>query len=207
MKNDKEKSKQIFLSIIAVSLIAVGYLNYSYNNNLNNTLEVASRQSSNEANLGDVELVISNPVQENYKEGIFSNDSLQGKSNSIDSQNYLVEDTNNYFEETRIQRDRMYSETLETYQKLIDSSQTPQEQKAVAAQEITNITNRKNSILIAENLIKNKGFENVVILENNGSISVIVKSVNLNKDQISKIQNIIERELNVDASKININNK
>lgn len=206
MKNNKEKIKQIFLSFVAISLIALGYLNYSYNN-LNNTLEVASRESSNEVNLGDVELVSSNAIEENYVEGIVSNDSLQENTNVVESQSYLLEDTSNYFEETRIQRDRMYSETLETYQKLIDSNQTPQEQKAIAAQEISNITNRKNSILIAENLVKNKGFENVVILENNGSISVIVKSVNLNKDQISKIQNIVERELNVDVSNINISNK
>lgn len=204
MKNNKEKVKQIFLSFIAVLLIAVGYLNYNYNN-LNDTVEVASRESSNEVNLGDVELVSSNPVEENYIEGIVDNDSMQENTNTIETQNYVVED--NYFEETRIQRDRMYSETLETYQKLIDSNQTPQEQKSIAAQEIANITSKKNSILITENLVKNKGFENVVILENNGSISVIVKSASLNKDQISKIQNIVERELNVDVANINISNK
>ncbi len=203
LKNSKEKVKQIVLSVIALSLIAVGYVNY----NLNNTIEVASRESSNEVNLGDVELVSSNPIKEEYIEGIVSNDTLHENTVSNDVQNYLVEDTTNYFEETRIQRDRMYSETLEVYQKLIDSSQTPQEQKSIAAQEIANITNRKNSILVAENLVKNKGFENVIILENNGSVSVIVKSKNLNQDQISKIQNIVERELNVDVSSINISNK
>ncbi len=203
LKNNKEKVKQIFLSAIAISLIGIGYANYS----LNNTIEVASRESSNEINLGDVELVSSNPVKEEYIEGIVSNDTLNENISSNEIQDYLVEDTTNYFEETRIQRDRMYSETLETYQKLIDSNQTPQEQKSIAAQEIANITSRKNSILIAENLVKNKGFDNVVILENNGSVSVIVKSRSLNQDQISKIQNIVERELNVDVANINISNK
>ncbi len=203
LKNSKEKVKQIFLSAIAISLIGIGYANYS----LNNTIEVASRESSNEINLGDVELVSSNPVKEEYIEGIVSNDTLNENTISNEIQNYIVEDTTNYFEETRIQRDRMYSETIETYQKLIDSNQTPQEQKSIAAQEISNITSKKNSILIAENLVKNKGFDNVVILENNGNVSVIVKSTNLNQDQISKIQNIVERELSVDVSNINISNK
>lgn len=203
LKNNKEKAKQIFLSAIAISLMGVGYANYR----LNSTIEVASRESSNEINLGDVELVSSNPVKEEYIEGIVSNDALNENRTYNEIQNYIIEDTTNYFEETRIQRDRMYSETIETYNKLIDSNQTPQEQKAIAAQEISNITSKKNSILIAENLIKNKGFDNVVILENNGNVSVIVKSRNLNQDQISKIQNIIERELNVDVSNINISNK
>jgi len=208
LKNSKEKVKQITLSFIALMLILLGYANYSLNNK-EDTVEVASRTSSNEASIGDVELVNSNPVDGNYIEGIVSNDELENTQNTISNStvNNLVEDTTNYFEETRIQRDRMYSETLETYQKLIDSSQTPQEQKAVAAQEISNITNKKNSIMISENLIKNKGFENVVILENNGNISVIVKSSNLSQDEISKIQNIVQRELSVDISNINISNK
>lgn len=201
LKNNKETTKQIFLSVIAITLIGIGYANYTFNN----TIEVASRESSNEINLGDVELVSSTPVKENLMQDIVSNDTLQENENV--SPNYIQEDTTNYFEETRIQRDRMYSETLETYQKLVDSNQTPQEQKAIAAQEISNIAIKKNSIIIAENLIKNKGFDNVVILENNGSVSVIVKSKTLNADQISKIQNIIERELNVDVANINISNK
>ena len=80
-------------------------------------------------------------------------------------------------------------------------------QKAIATQEITNITNKKNSILICENLIKNKGFKDVVILENNGNVSVIVKSTSLSQEQISKIQNIVSRELNVEMSNISISNK
>lgn len=207
MKN-KERVKQIFLSFIAISLILLGYANYSLNNK-EDAIEVASR-TSNEINLGDVELVNGEPIIEDvYSEGIVSNDELTTNtivSNSV-GENYVVEDTSNYFEETRIQRDRMYSETLETYQKLIDSNQTPVEQKAIAVQEVSNLTSKKNSIMIAENLVKNKGFKNVVILENNGNVNVIVKATSLTQEQISQIQNIVERELNVDLSNISISNK
>lgn len=207
MKN-KEKVKQIFLSFIAISLILLGYANYSLNNK-QDTVEVASR-TSNEINLGDVELVNSEPVIENiYSEGIVSNDELNTNTTVQNTvlENYMVEDTNNYFEETRIQRDRMYSETLETYQKLIDSNQTPSEQKAIAVQEVSNLTSKKNSIMIAENLVKNKGFKNVVILENNGNVNVIVKATSLTQEQISQIQNIVQRELDVELSNISISNK
>ena len=118
-----------------------------------------------------------------------------------------MENNDSYFEETKIQRDRMYSEMIETYQKIINSSETPSDQRAIAAQEISNITTAKNGIMIAENLIKNKGFENVVILINNEIVSVVVKSSNLKKEEISKIQNIVARELKTDISNINISNK
>ena len=61
--------------------------------------------------------------------------------------------------------------------------------------------------MISENLIKNKGFENVIILVNNGKVSVVIKSSKLTQEQISQIQNIVQRELNIEVSNISISNK
>lgn len=166
--------------------------------NKESSIEVSSE--TNDVNIGDVQLVSTEPINEG---SVVSNDDL----NNGEAEETEEEPNDNYFEETKIERDRMYSEMLETYQKIINSSDTPSDQRAIAAQEISNITKTKNGIMIAENLIKNKGFENVVILINNNIVSVIVKSPNLNKEQISKIQNIVERELGVKISNINISNK
>ena len=211
MKIDKEKLKQILLTCIAVLLILVGYLNYNIDNNASENIEVSAE--TNDINIGDVQLVSSIPIENN---AIVSNDSLNNtntanvNSENINSviSNDITEETNeNYFEETKIEREKMYSEMIETYQKLIDTQETPEDQKAIAAQEISNITKTKNRIMISENLIKNKGFEDVVILINNEIVSVIVKSSILNKEQISQIQNIVQRELNAKISNINISNK
>lgn len=212
MKFNKENIKQITLLFIAFSLILVGYLNYSYNTS--KSLEVAA--NTNEVNLGDVQLVNSKPINESntivVAGDIVSNDELN--DNTInDTQKNFVSDVeqrireDNYFKETKIERDRMYSEMLETYQKIIDSPETPNDQKSIATQEVSNITNIKNGIMISENLIKNKGFEDVVILVNNGKVSVVVKYSKLTKEQISQIQNIIERELNVKVQNISISSK
>lgn len=205
LKINKERIKQISLSIIAFSLILVGYLNYNLDEN--KSIEVSSKvdNTNNEVNLGDVQLVNSEPIisENNTINSIVSNDNIN--ENTIESNSVVVSE--NYFEETKIQRDKMYSEMLETYQNLVDSRETPADQKAIAAQEISNLANIKNGIMISENLIKNKGFENVVILVNNGKVSIVVKSPNLTQDQISKIQNIVERELNVEISNISISNK
>lgn len=166
--------------------------------NKESSIEVSSE--TNDVNIGDVELVNTEPINE---AGVVPNDEL----NEEKIEEKKEEPSDNYFEETKIERDRMYSEMLETYQKIINSSDTPSDQRAIAVQEISNITKTKNGIMIAENLIKNKGFENVVILINNNIVSVVVKSSNLNKEQISKIQNIVERELGVKISNINISNK
>ncbi|HIT70829.1 MAG TPA: SpoIIIAH-like family protein [Candidatus Scatovivens faecipullorum] len=221
MKKNKEKFKQLFLSFLAFFLIGLGYFNWNLDQKSNN-LELSS--NSNDINIGDVELVNSEPVKE-FENSIVTNTAIVSnedlKSNIVENENniknnvenntenniYNNQVNDNYFEETKIQRDRMYSEMTETYQKLIDSEETPVDQKSIAVQEISNITKIKNGIMISENLIKNKGFENVVILVNSGKVNVVVKSQKLLPEQISQIQNIVERELEIQVSNISISNK
>lgn len=230
MKFNKENLKQIFLSILAIALIGLGYFNYNSGmSNINKSQDILEVSADyNELNLGDVELVNSDIVPNDNLEEVNSNiesenDNKTNKQNIISENNIVNENKENtntiktqentevqvddYFTETKIQRDRMYSEMLEVYQNLVKSEETPVEQKTIAAQEIANITNIKNSIMISENLIKNKGFEDVVILVNSENVNVVVKSSKLNQEEISKIQNIVQRELNVDFSNISITNK
>ena len=211
MKINKETVKQIALIITGILFMCIGYFNYSFTVE-NERRKIARRENTNEINLGDVQLVNSEPETYRYEEAnIVPNDGLidtiieeNNKNTTIDNNQLKKYD---YFEETKIERERMYSEMIETYQNVIDSDKTPSDQKAIAVQEISNITNIKNGIMISENLIKNKGFEDVVIFVNNETVSVVVKSYTLNKEEISKIQNIIERELKKETKNINISNK
>mgnify|MGYP002708314066 CR=1 FL=1 len=57
--------------------------------------------------------------------------------------------------------------------------------------------------MICENLIRTKGFENVVIFANGDSVSVIVKDEQLNTEKVAQIQNIISREMNAKTKKFN----
>ena len=96
---------------------------------------------------------------------------------------------------------------LETYQKILENNSISQEQKGISEQEIAKINQTKNAIMIAENLISTKGFENSVIFVNDTSVSVIVKAEKLEQEQIAQIQNIVSRELKVELENIHISNK
>lgn len=193
----KEKIKQIFLISLAVILIGIGYLNYNedYDKEI---VEVASRTSENDITLGDVELVSTNAIVENNE--IFE-DITNENTNNVN----IIEEE--YYTKTKLERESMYSQMIETYQKMLENDTISAEQKAIASQEISNITQIKNGIMIAENLIKNKGFEDVVILVNNNIASVVVKSKKIEEEEIAKIQNIVSRELGIEAGNINISNK
>lgn len=109
-----------------------------------------------------------------------------------------------YFANSKLERENMYSQMLENYQKILNNTSISEEQKSIASQEIKNINNIKNSIMICENLITTKGFEKVVIFVNGESINVVVKSEKLNQDQVAQIQNIVTREMNSKAENIHI---
>lgn len=207
----KEKMKQILLIVLAVFFMGVGMINFR--KNTQQTKEVMADEVRNELSLGDVQLVNSEPEKEEnltFTSGIVSNDELNNNVNECTEEtNKEASKVNDdeYFTETKLQRDQMYSEMIENYQKMLNSKEAQENQKAIATQEITNITNIKNGIMIAENLIKNKGFDDVVILVNNGNVSVVLKSSLLTQDQIAKVQNIVSREFSVDVKNINITNK
>ena len=143
----------------------------------------------------------------NVSENITESSTTETSSNNIESVNKDKQLNNNYFTQSRLDRDTMYSQTLDTYQKIIEKESISADQKAIAQKEISKINEQKNSIMIAENLIKVKGFEDLIIFINGENVSVIVKSDKLEEKEIAQIQNIVTRELGVKIENINISNK
>ena len=101
----------------------------------------------------------------------------------------------------------MYSQMIETYEKVLNSNNSLETQKQTATQEITKINQLKNSIMICENLLQTKGFEKNIIFVNDESISVIIGGEELKPEEVAQIQNIIARELKADIENIHISTK
>lgn len=112
-----------------------------------------------------------------------------------------------YFTKSKLERDTMYSQMIETYEKVLNGINSLETQKQTAAEEIKKINDTKNSIMIAENLIATKGFTNNVIFVNGESVSAIIGAEELTQEEISQIQNILSRELKAKIENIHIATK
>ena len=189
------KKKEVLLGILAIFFMIVGFISYNPIANKEYS-KIADVTNYSETKLGEATLVSSNEVVENVA------DENQTSENTI-TENVQKD----YFLEARMSRDSIYSESLETYEKLLESSSVTNDQKAIAQNEISNITNEKKTIQSTESLIKMKGFEDVVIFKNSESVSVVVKSDVLLPEQVAQIQNIVEREFKINGKNINITNK
>ena len=226
------KKNQIIISVIAIMLIAAGYMNYTSNEK--QALETAVLTDSEKyAGIGDATLVSANVADDNdlvnndetqniiddsakneeKKDEIKSNDqNTESKENIVQNEintSTTVTETSGdqYFAELRLERDKMYSQMLESYQKILSNNQISETQKEISENEIKKINDTRNAIMIAENLIKNKGFQDLIIFINGDSISIIVKAKELKEEQIAQIQNIISRELKGEIENIHISNK
>ena len=212
------KKNQVIIYVIAVMLMVAGYLNYT-----TRTADEAVQASSmvNEtdeyANIGDARLVSSEAIEDNTinetnstENQVTENSNITNNTNTT-AQNTTVQETSattdDYFTKSKLERDTMYSQMIETYENILNSSNASETQKQSATEEITKINNTKNSIMICENLLKTKGFENSVIFVNDESISVIIGAQELKEDQIAQIQNIISREMKADIENIHISTK
>lgn len=199
------KKNQLTILVLALMLITAGYLNY--NDNIQTSTEIAS--------IGDATLVstnLSNSIDnqmQNENNNTINNENTNSVSTEekITQTNAEITSNQEYFTSSRLERDTMYSQMLEAYQKIIDSKTSTEKQKSSAQEEIDKINKAKNAIMISENLIKTKGFEDVVIFSNDDSISVVINKEELEKEDIAQVQSIIAREMNSKIDNIHIMNK
>lgn len=226
------KKNQIIIYVIVLMLMTAGYLNYTTNTEKEASVETAMQIEASDdmqlADIGDATLVNSNEV--------VTEENIEEKSNAIETTNTVAEtnnsntanttmaseesttknDTtketssnpsNDYFVKSKLERDTMYSQMIENYEKVLNSSNSPETGKQLATQEIQKINDTKNSIMICENLIRTKGFENNVVFVNGNSISVIIEAQEMKQEEVAQVQNIIARELKAEIENIHIATK
>lgn len=213
------KRNQLIILVVSLMLITAGYLNFTTNQENLQTSTIADRDDES---IGDAQLVSTVPSEneanmiENLVNG--QTDTAEEQNVSVDNETPTSSTVDNagdkkeesedfYFTTSKLDRSTMYSETLETYQEMYNNPNATAEAKKEALNKINSINNTKNAIMISENLIMAKGFEDAVIFVNEGSVSVIIRAKELKGEQVAQIQNIVSRELSVGAETIHISNK
>ena len=222
------KRNQIIIFVIALMLITAGYLNYTTGDGGDLVATGSLVDSEEVAGIGDAKLVSSNAIEghesldsTNIVSGNSTtntaideknNASLSGSSSenkTVTTSGTVAKETDEYFTNSRLTRDTMYSQMIESYQKILDNNSISADQKAISQTEIKKINDLKNSIMICENLIKTKGFKDVVIFVNDISISVIIRAdaEEITGEGAAQIQNIVAREMKAEIDNIHISNK
>ena len=228
------KKNQVVILALALMLMTAGYMNYTNNHENENLLLAqlgdAKLVSANVTDENNLDQNILSEVQnelnqtENIEANNISNSTIDntvnienGVVNDITNEvnaneaNVITETSNNnveskddYFAKSKLERETMYSQMLETYEGILENEKIPSDQKDIAENEIKNINDKKNAIMIVENLLQTKGFDDAVVLINDQSVNVVIKKEKLETQEVAQIQNIIQRELKTDIENIHI---
>ncbi len=179
------KRKQIIVLSLVLMLVIAGYLQYSYNK---------SSQFSEEdsGQIGDAVFV--------------DNQDVNDDSAAVDDTEKTVtasKEANNYFAQTKMDRDVVRGKDIEIMKSITDDQSASKEQKTEAQAKMMKIVETSQKELNIENLIKGKGFSDVVALfGDDGSVDIVVKAPAISKADTAKIVDIVTRQANVSLDKI-----
>lgn len=216
------KKNQVIIYVIVLMLMAVAYLNYTTQTGeqaVETSMQMEARDDTNSSNIGDTALVSSNDIATNTNETENTTNSIaENTTNTTNTTNNETEQnttqtnsgtvsTDDYFTKSKLERETMYSQMLESYENVLNSSNSLETQKQSATDEIKKINDTKNSIMICENLIQTKGFENSIVFVNGDSINVIIKSKEMKQEEVAQVQNIVSREMGAEIENIHISTK
>lgn len=199
------RKKDFIIYSIAIMLVAAGYFNYL--NFDKKSIEVSTNVTENEISeeskeekIGDAVLVNNSEIIENET----NEEDDEEKEEEIQTNNENIVNIN-YYAESKLERNKMYAEMINKYNEIISNPNSSEVQKNIATNEITKINNTKNAIMICENIILTKDFEECVILANENSVNIVVHTEEgLDTEKVSQIQNIISRELGAEIEDIHI---
>lgn len=223
--NNHENENMLLASLGDAQLVSANVVNDA---NILNEVNNSVVESNNEENIVEQNQIAQNTTNETVEtnannvdsnapisnetniDAKLENQSIEETSSTSNEESKEVQETstkqadNDYFTRSKLERETMYSQMLETYTKILENGNISSEQKDIAENEIKNINNTKNAIMIAENLLQTKGFENAIVFVNSPSVNVVIKGENLETEEVAQIQNIIQRELNTDIENIHI---
>ncbi len=232
-----KKNQIIVYVVVLILMVAgyLNYTSYTEKQvALETAMQMESKDGVELADIGDATLVNSNDVTS--LEGNDIQDTQETKETKEAQENKVIQDvqeiketqenqetkevqatqevketasnsTDDYFVQSKLERESMYSQMLETYENVLNSEHSLETQRQSATQEIEKINKTKNAIMICENLIKTKGFENSIIFVNGESVNVIIRADELKQEEIAQIQNIVSREIQSKIEDIHITNK
>lgn len=111
---------------------------------------------------------------------------------------------NTFFADYRTNRVQTRNQEVDYLNAIIASESTTSEAKQIAENKKIEIVKTMESELVMEGLIVSAGFSDAVVTSTSNNINVIVKSSNLEANQVSQIVSIIKEQTGKDIDNIKI---
>jgi len=183
------KKKNVVVGILIVLLIITGYLNFAYNQNALN------------------EVYENEPLQDELEDngnGIKVSDVETGRDSDASTDDEVQAVSSTFFIDFRFEREQTRKKEIEYINAIVENPKSDAEMKKEAQAQLLEITQNMEKELTLENLIKAKGFKDVVVIVHPRSVNVIVDKAELNPEEVAQILSTVKRETGEEAENITI---
>ena len=196
------KKKEILIGILILLIGVAGYINWNYSGDQESGEDTLTAMAPQEGAAGDSvedEVDFAGEHSAPEQEG-------EPQSRNMGEAQYVSVNTGsgNYFAEARLNRANARSKSVEMLNGIVNNSNSDAESKRQAGEAIMRLAELENAEALAENLIKAKGFEDVIVFVNDDIANVTVKSESLSGSDTAKIQEVVTSQTGVLIKNIKI---
>lgn len=174
------KKRQILIVALSLVVVIAAYLNWTYTES------------------DDAVTVTGGAETKNYGEATLVDGRDEEQAEAVSTKG------GSYFDSARMTRDKAKSDALDTLREVAESEGASDEEKDKAytsMRQSAENTEREGNI---ENLLKAKGFSDVLVYITDDTVSVTVKTEGLTTADTAKIYDIVVSETGISAEKIKI---
>lgn len=180
--------RQIVLATLVLGLGIAIYLNWEFSNTEEPHKLVSSVDSIK--NYGEAEFV--------------KRDYNQFKEEETENVAAISTKSNEYFAQARLNRQKSRDESIEALKKMLDESGSDKQSKDKLIEEASALSKTIESEGKIENIIKAKGFSEVMVYLQGEKVTVIIKTKGLKSSQVAQIKDVVITETDIDPEKISI---
>jgi stage III sporulation protein AH len=189
--------RQIILAALVLGLGVAVYLNWQYANADLGLPVTEAVEDGETANYGEAQYVDSPTAPDATGVGL----------NELDDINEVVdvaEDNESFFVEAKMSRQKARDEAVETLAVMLEDANLETEQRAELAMRATDLAKSIETEGKIENLIKAKGFAEVMVYYDTERADIMIKTDGLMSSEVVQIKDIILKETAIPVENIAI---
>jgi stage III sporulation protein AH len=126
------------------------------------------------------------------------------KSSSAAGRMLAEENASDYFVGYQLQRSTLRSQMTEEYMKILTDPESTKQQLKDAEAKINQLMKVDKNESVLEDLIRNEGYQDAVVITNDHHVDVIVQADKLANQQVVKLISLVKERLNIPASEVSV---
>lgn len=205
------KKNQVIITSLAILIAIAGYLNYSKNSVLNQTMkdkkedivvnDVIKNEQKENNNIENTEVNTDELVEGDKNETDIKVENEDSINESTPGEAVLT-NVGTFSANAKLQREQLRAKNKEMLLDMINNQNLSESQKSDVTKEMLHMTEIAELENEVETLLEAKGFTGAVVTIDDDSVDVVVSMIDVADKQRAQIEDVVKRKTNIPVSNI-----